>query len=48
MKLLFDENPSPKLVPILNDIFPGSLHVYNVGPNDMSITEATAMLLAEC
>ena len=31
MKLLFDENLSPKLVPILNDIFPGSLHVYDVG-----------------
>jgi predicted nuclease of predicted toxin-antitoxin system len=27
MKLLFDENLSPKLPPLINDLFPGSLHV---------------------
>ncbi|PWU00512.1 MAG: hypothetical protein C5B51_25075 [Terriglobia bacterium] len=28
MKLLFDENLSRKLVPILADLFPGSSHVF--------------------
>ena len=27
MKLLLDENLSPKLPPLINDLFPGSLHV---------------------
>jgi predicted nuclease of predicted toxin-antitoxin system len=27
MKLLFDENLSPKLPRLINDLFPGSLHV---------------------
>jgi predicted nuclease of predicted toxin-antitoxin system len=27
MKLLFDENLSPKLVQLLEDLFPDSLHV---------------------
>lgn len=27
MKLLFDENLSPKLPRLFNDLFPGSLHV---------------------
>ena len=31
MKLLFDENLSPKLVALLNDIFPHSAHVRDVG-----------------
>jgi predicted nuclease of predicted toxin-antitoxin system len=31
MKLLFDENLSPKLPQRLIDIFPGSLHVRDVG-----------------
>ena len=31
MKLLFDENLSPKLVPLLADLFPGSIHVRDVG-----------------
>jgi predicted nuclease of predicted toxin-antitoxin system len=30
MKLLFDQNISPKLVNSLADIFPGSIHVINV------------------
>jgi predicted nuclease of predicted toxin-antitoxin system len=30
VKLLLDQNISPKLVIRLNDIFPGSLHVQNV------------------
>lgn len=33
MKLLFDENLSHKLAILLLDIFPGSLHVRNVGLN---------------
>lgn len=31
MKLLFDENLSHKLAPRLADLFPGSLHVRDVG-----------------
>src|SRR5271163_254151 len=31
MKLLFDENLSRKLVPLLHDLFPGSAHVTLVG-----------------
>ena len=31
MKLLFDENLSPKLPSRLSDLFPGSLHVRDVG-----------------
>ena len=31
MKLLFDENLSPRLVPRLSDAFPGSAHVRDVG-----------------
>ena len=31
MKLLFDENLSPRLVGLLADLFPNSLHVRDVG-----------------
>jgi predicted nuclease of predicted toxin-antitoxin system len=31
MKLLFDENLSPKLVAALADIFPNSAHVHEIG-----------------
>ena len=31
MKLLFDQNSSPKLVQRLADLFPGSLHVQSAG-----------------
>ena len=31
MKLLFDENLSPKLTSRLSELFPGSLHVRDVG-----------------
>lgn len=31
MKLLFDENLSPRLVPVLADIFPESAHVDRLG-----------------
>jgi predicted nuclease of predicted toxin-antitoxin system len=31
MKLLFDQNLSPKLVPRLADLFPGSMHVSMAG-----------------
>ena len=31
MKLLFDQNPSPKLVVRLADLFPGSSHVQSEG-----------------
>lgn len=30
MKLLFDQNVSPKLVSLLKDLFSGSLHVQNI------------------
>ena len=33
MKLLFDENLSPKLVKLLGDLFPDSLHVRDVDLN---------------
>jgi len=31
MKLLFDENLSPRLAVMVSDLFPGSTHVRNVG-----------------
>ena len=31
MKLLFDENLSPRLVKLLSDVFPDSVHVRDVG-----------------
>lgn len=31
MKPLFDENLSPRLVTVLADLFPGSIHVRDVG-----------------
>ena len=31
MKLLFDQNLSPRLVRLLTDLFPGSIHVRDVG-----------------
>ena len=40
MKLLFDENLSPKLVHLLHDLFPDSLHVRDVGlkaSDDLSV-----------
>jgi hypothetical protein len=39
VKLLFDENLSPKLVVALADIFPGSLHVDRVGLGGASDNE---------
>ncbi len=35
MKLLFDENLSPKLPNLLSDLFPNSLHVRDVGMKAM-------------
>ena len=34
MKLLFDQNLSPRLVPALADVYPGSVHVREVGLRD--------------
>jgi predicted nuclease of predicted toxin-antitoxin system len=31
MKLLFDQNLSPRLVTLLADLFPDSAHVYQLG-----------------
>lgn len=31
MKLLFDQNLSPRLVDLIYDIFPNSTHVYKIG-----------------
>lgn len=42
MKLLFDENLSPKLVGALEDIYPGSAHVDRIGlggADDRSVWE---------
>ena len=42
MNLLFDENLSPKLIGRLNDLFPGSIHVRDIGlksADDISIWE---------
>jgi len=46
MKLLFDQNLSPKLVNSLSDLFPGSSHVKSVGldcANDDQIWEHARM-----
>lgn len=39
MKLLFDQNLSPKLVKSLNDIFPDSNHVFPLGLDKANDTE---------
>lgn len=42
MKLLFDENLSPRLVGLLADLYPGSLHVHQCGlgsADDIAIWE---------
>jgi predicted nuclease of predicted toxin-antitoxin system len=31
VKLLFDENLSPRLADVLDDIYPGSVHVHHCG-----------------
>jgi predicted nuclease of predicted toxin-antitoxin system len=36
MKLLFDQNLSPKLVTLLADLFPGSSHVQSLGLDSAS------------
>ena len=36
MKLLFDENLSRKLIPLVEDLFPGSVHVTHVGMSSAS------------
>ena len=46
MKLLFDQNLSPKLVPRLADLFPGSIHVLSVGmdqADDNQVWECTKL-----
>jgi predicted nuclease of predicted toxin-antitoxin system len=44
MKLLFDENLSPKLPNRLSDIFPDSLHVRDVGMKATSCSIDTLIL----
>jgi predicted nuclease of predicted toxin-antitoxin system len=34
MKLLFDQNLSPRLARLLADLYPGSIHVREVGLRD--------------
>jgi predicted nuclease of predicted toxin-antitoxin system len=48
MKLLFDENLSPKLPRLINHLFPGSLHVRdcNLKP-DQSIQKPFQLLLPD-
>ena len=38
MKLLFDQNLSPRLVDHLSDLHPSSAHVYNIGLDQASDT----------
>ena len=38
MKLLFDQNLSPRLVQLLSDIYPDSAHVYAIGLDRASDT----------
>ena len=47
MKLLFDENLSPRLVGLLADLFPGSTHVRDVGLKTASDPEVWAFAGAE-
>lgn len=39
MKLLFDQNLSPRLVQLLADIFPGSDHVFRLGLDEAGDTK---------
>lgn len=39
MKLLFDQNLSPRLPRLLADLFPGSLHIRDIGLRDATDTE---------
>lgn len=39
MKLLFDENLSPKLVAALADVFPGAVHIDRIGLGSESDSE---------
>lgn len=39
MKLLFDQNLSPRLVKLLDDIFPNSNHVFTLGLDTSEDTE---------
>ena len=34
MKLLFDQNLSPRLTSLVSDLYPGSVHVRDVGLRD--------------
>lgn len=45
MKLLFDQNLSPRLAETLRDLFPGSLHVRDVGLD--SATDAAVWVYAK-
>jgi predicted nuclease of predicted toxin-antitoxin system len=38
MKLLFDQNLSPRLVQLLADVFPDSAHVYHLGHGESQDT----------
>jgi predicted nuclease of predicted toxin-antitoxin system len=40
MKLLFDQNVSPRLARLLADIYPDSLHIREVGLRDAGDTES--------
>lgn len=48
MKLLFDENLSPKLVTTLADVFPASAHVDRVGLGGASDTEVWEYARQHC
>ena len=49
--LLFDQNLSPRLVNRLADVFPGALHVAQIGldrASDLAVWEYTRMTVRLC
>ena len=47
MKLLFDENLSPRLVSLLADVYPGSTHVHDLGMDEAQDVEIWSFAAAE-
>ena len=47
MRLLFDENLSEALLPLLSDLYPGSLHVRSIGRGGASDTDVWAIAARE-
>jgi predicted nuclease of predicted toxin-antitoxin system len=47
VKLLFDENLSPRLVQLLNDVYPGCTHVHLLGMDEADDAEIWRFAAAE-